>query len=33
MKSILVAALFGLMTSILCTPLVVRYFRSQGFGQ
>ena len=33
MKSILVAALFGLMTSILCTPLVVKYFRSQGFGQ
>jgi phospho-N-acetylmuramoyl-pentapeptide-transferase len=33
MKSILVAALFGLLTSILCTPLVVRYFRRQGFGQ
>jgi phospho-N-acetylmuramoyl-pentapeptide-transferase len=32
-KSILVAALFGLLTSILCTPLVVRYFRRQGFGQ
>ncbi|HTZ45192.1 MAG TPA: phospho-N-acetylmuramoyl-pentapeptide-transferase [Jatrophihabitans sp.] len=33
MKTILVAALFGLLTSILCTPLVVRYFRKQGFGQ
>jgi phospho-N-acetylmuramoyl-pentapeptide-transferase len=33
MKSILVAALFGLIFSILCTPLVVRYFRRQGFGQ
>jgi phospho-N-acetylmuramoyl-pentapeptide-transferase len=33
MKTILIAALFGLMTSILCTPLVVRYFRKQGFGQ
>jgi phospho-N-acetylmuramoyl-pentapeptide-transferase len=32
-KSILIAALFGLMTSILCTPLVVKYFRRQGFGQ
>jgi phospho-N-acetylmuramoyl-pentapeptide-transferase len=32
-KTILIASLFGLMTSILCTPLVVRYFRSQGFGQ
>ncbi len=33
MKSILVAAVFGLLTSILCTPLVVRYFRARGFGQ
>jgi phospho-N-acetylmuramoyl-pentapeptide-transferase len=33
MKTILVAALFGLLTSILCTPLVVKYFRRQGFGQ
>ncbi|MGX7680408.1 phospho-N-acetylmuramoyl-pentapeptide-transferase [Jatrophihabitans sp. DSM 45814] len=33
MKSILVAALFGLIFSILCTPLVVKYFRRQGFGQ
>jgi phospho-N-acetylmuramoyl-pentapeptide-transferase len=32
-KSILVAALFGLIASILFTPLVVRYFRDQGFGQ
>ncbi|MEO6700995.1 MAG: phospho-N-acetylmuramoyl-pentapeptide-transferase [Jatrophihabitantaceae bacterium] len=33
MKTILIAALFGLLTSILCTPLVVKYFRRQGFGQ
>jgi phospho-N-acetylmuramoyl-pentapeptide-transferase len=33
MKTILIAALFGLLSSILCTPLVVRYFRRQGFGQ
>jgi phospho-N-acetylmuramoyl-pentapeptide-transferase len=33
MKTILIAALFGLMTSILCTPLVVKYFRIKGFGQ
>jgi phospho-N-acetylmuramoyl-pentapeptide-transferase len=32
-KTILIAAMVGLITSILCTPLVVRYFRSQGFGQ
>jgi phospho-N-acetylmuramoyl-pentapeptide-transferase len=25
--------MFGLLTSILCTPLVVKYFRRQGFGQ
>jgi phospho-N-acetylmuramoyl-pentapeptide-transferase len=33
MKTILIAALFGLLASILCTPLVVRYFRKEGFGQ
>jgi phospho-N-acetylmuramoyl-pentapeptide-transferase len=33
MKTILIAALFGLLTSILCTPLVVRYFRREGIGQ
>jgi phospho-N-acetylmuramoyl-pentapeptide-transferase len=33
MKTILIAALFGLLSSILCTPLVVRFFRKQGFGQ
>jgi phospho-N-acetylmuramoyl-pentapeptide-transferase len=33
MKTILIAALFGLLTSILCTPLVVKYFRKQGIGQ
>ena len=33
MKTILIAALFGLLSSILCTPLVVKYFRRQGFGQ
>ncbi len=33
MKTILISALFGLMTSILFTPLVVKYFRSKGFGQ
>jgi phospho-N-acetylmuramoyl-pentapeptide-transferase len=33
MKTILIAALFGLVTSILCTPLVVKYFRRHGFGQ
>jgi phospho-N-acetylmuramoyl-pentapeptide-transferase len=32
-KSVLVAALVGLFVSILCTPLIVRYFRLQGFGQ
>jgi phospho-N-acetylmuramoyl-pentapeptide-transferase len=32
-KTILIAAFFGLLTSILCTPLVVRYFRQHGFGQ
>jgi len=33
MKTILIAALIGLLSSILGTPLVVRYFRKQGFGQ
>ena len=33
MKSILVAAMFGLVVSIVCTPLVVKYFRRHGFGQ
>jgi phospho-N-acetylmuramoyl-pentapeptide-transferase len=32
-KTILIAAIFALMTSILCTPLVVVYFRRRGFGQ
>jgi phospho-N-acetylmuramoyl-pentapeptide-transferase len=32
-KTILVAAVVSLMTSILCTPLVVVYFRRRGFGQ
>ena len=32
-KTILIAAVFALMTSILCTPLVVVYFRRRGFGQ
>ncbi|HKC27593.1 MAG TPA: phospho-N-acetylmuramoyl-pentapeptide-transferase [Jatrophihabitans sp.] len=33
MKTILIAAVFSLMTSILCTPMVVVYFRRRGFGQ
>ena len=33
MKTILIAAVFSLLTSILCTPLVVVYFRRRGFGQ
>ena len=33
MKTILVAALFALLTSILCTPVVVVWFRRHGFGQ
>jgi phospho-N-acetylmuramoyl-pentapeptide-transferase len=33
MKTILIAALFGLLASILCTPLVVKFFRRNGFGQ
>ncbi|PWW24690.1 phospho-N-acetylmuramoyl-pentapeptide-transferase [Geodermatophilus normandii] len=33
MKSVLIAAAFGLIISILCTPLAVRVFRRRGFGQ
>ncbi|MGY1737764.1 MULTISPECIES: phospho-N-acetylmuramoyl-pentapeptide-transferase [unclassified Geodermatophilus] len=33
MKSVLIAAAFGLFISILCTPLAVRAFRRRGFGQ
>ncbi|MDP9117388.1 MAG: phospho-N-acetylmuramoyl-pentapeptide-transferase [Actinomycetota bacterium] len=33
MKTILIAAVVSLLTSILCTPLVVAYFRRRGFGQ
>jgi phospho-N-acetylmuramoyl-pentapeptide-transferase len=32
-KTILIAAVISLMTSILCTPMVVVYFRRRGFGQ
>jgi phospho-N-acetylmuramoyl-pentapeptide-transferase len=32
-KVIFIPALVALMTSILCTPLVVLYFRQRGFGQ
>jgi phospho-N-acetylmuramoyl-pentapeptide-transferase len=32
-KTILIAAVFSLLTSILMTPLVVVYFRRRGFGQ
>jgi phospho-N-acetylmuramoyl-pentapeptide-transferase len=32
-KTILIAALVSLLSSILCTPLVVAYFRRRGFGQ
>ena len=33
MKTVLVAAVVALLTSILCTPLVVAFFRRRGFGQ
>ncbi|GAB2461823.1 phospho-N-acetylmuramoyl-pentapeptide-transferase [Jatrophihabitans fulvus] len=33
MKTVLIAAIFALLTSILVTPLVVVYFRRRGFGQ
>ena len=32
-KTLLIAAVVSLVTSILCTPLVVAYFRRRGFGQ
>jgi phospho-N-acetylmuramoyl-pentapeptide-transferase len=32
-RTILVAALVSLLSSILCTPLLVAYFRRRGFGQ
>jgi len=32
-KTILIAAVMSLLTSILCTPLVVVWFRRRGFGQ
>jgi phospho-N-acetylmuramoyl-pentapeptide-transferase len=32
-KTILIATVVSLLTSILCTPLVVVYFRRRGFGQ
>jgi len=32
-RSVLVAALVSLLVSILCTPLAIRLFRRQGFGQ
>src|SRR5205823_8955752 len=32
-KTILIAAVVSLLASILCTPLVVAYFRRHGFGQ
>jgi phospho-N-acetylmuramoyl-pentapeptide-transferase len=33
MRSVLVAALVSLLVSILCTPVAIRIFRRQGFGQ
>ena len=33
MRTILIAAVVSLLTSILCTPLVVAFFRRRGFGQ
>jgi phospho-N-acetylmuramoyl-pentapeptide-transferase len=33
MRTILISALVSLLTSILCTPLVVVWFRRRGFGQ
>jgi phospho-N-acetylmuramoyl-pentapeptide-transferase len=32
-KTILISAVFALLTSILCTPLVILFFRRRGFGQ
>ena len=33
MRSVLVAALVSLLVSILCTPIAIRVFRREGFGQ
>ena len=33
MRSVLVSALVSLLVSILCTPIAIRFFRRQGFGQ
>ena len=33
MKTILISAVISLLASILCTPLVISYFRRRGFGQ
>jgi phospho-N-acetylmuramoyl-pentapeptide-transferase len=33
MRSVLVAALVSLLVSILCTPIAIRLFRREGFGQ
>ncbi|HEY2166707.1 MAG TPA: phospho-N-acetylmuramoyl-pentapeptide-transferase [Jatrophihabitantaceae bacterium] len=33
MRTILIAAVVSLLTSILCTPMLVAYFRRRGFGQ
>ncbi|HEV7653893.1 MAG TPA: phospho-N-acetylmuramoyl-pentapeptide-transferase [Mycobacteriales bacterium] len=33
MRSVLVAALVSLLVSILCTPIAIRIFRREGFGQ
>jgi phospho-N-acetylmuramoyl-pentapeptide-transferase len=33
MKIVLIPVIFSLLTAIFCTPLVVKFFRSRGFGQ
>ncbi|HEX5495761.1 MAG TPA: phospho-N-acetylmuramoyl-pentapeptide-transferase [Mycobacteriales bacterium] len=33
MKDVLIAAMAGLLASILCTPVVIKYFRRYGLGQ
>ncbi len=33
MKSVLIAATFGLVISILLSPLAIKMFRRRGFGQ
>ena len=33
MKTILISAVISLLSSILCTPMVIAYFRRRGFGQ